>query len=87
MASLINLIATVITVLIFARVILSFIIPLSGTRPHPILLSINNVVYQLTEPILGPIRRVLPTFGGSDFRPMLVLVVLWIIQNRLVTAL
>ena len=87
MASLINLIATVITVLIFARVILSFIIPLSGTRPHPILLSINNVVYQLTEPILGPIRRVLPTFGGFDFSPMVVLVVLWIIQNRLVTAL
>ena len=87
MAGLIQLIITVITVLIFARVIMSFIIPFAGAQPHPVLVSINNVVNQLTEPILGPIRRVLPSFGGLDFSPMVVLGILWLIRYKVVPAL
>ena len=68
------------TIAIFARVILSFVIPMAGARPHPLLLSINQVVNQITEPILGPIRRVLPTLGMFDFSPMVALVILWLIR-------
>ena len=68
-------------VLIIARSILSFIIPMSRPRPHPLLLSLNQVVYQIPEPLLGPIRRALPTFGGLDFSPTVVLIVLFIILN------
>lgn len=70
----------VFTLAIFARVILSFVIPMSGSNPHPILISVNRVVNQITEPILGPIRRVLPTFGTFDFSPMVALVILWLIR-------
>jgi YggT family protein len=66
---------------IFARVIISFVIPLSGARPHPLLISINQMVNRVTEPILEPIRRVLPTFGMFDFSPMVALIILGFIRE------
>ena len=81
--AIINFIITLLTVAIFAKVILSFVIPMAGARPHPLLISINRVVNQVTEPFLGPIRRVLPTFGMFDFSPMVALVVLWFIRQVL----
>ena len=85
MASLIYTILTLFTIAIFARVILSFIIPLSGSSPHPIVVSINTMVNQVTEPILGPIRRTLPNFGGFDFSPMAVLIVIWLLREVVVS--
>ena len=85
MASLINTILPLFTIAIFARVILSFIIPLSGARPHPIVVSINKMVNQVTEPLLGPIRRTLPSFGGFDFSPMAVLIVIWLLREVVVS--
>lgn len=81
MAGLINGILTLFTIAIFARVILTFIIPLSGGRPHPVLVSVNNLVNQVTEPVLGPIRRSLPSFGGFDFSPMAVLIILILLRR------
>ena len=79
--AIIEAIIWVFTLAIFARVILSFVIPLSGGNPHPMLISVNRVVNQITEPILGPIRRVLPTFGTLDFSPMVALIILWGIRE------
>ncbi len=84
MAEIIRLIVWLLTLAIFARVILSFVIPMAGTRPHPFLISINTVVNQITEPILAPIRRVLPTFGMFDFSPMVALILLWFIRSVIV---
>ena len=85
MAGLINAVLTIFTIAIFARVILTFIIPMSGNRPHPIVIRISTFVNQVTEPVLGPVRRSLPTFGGMDFSPMVVLIVL-IVLRRVVEA-
>ncbi|MCH7737127.1 MAG: YggT family protein [Chloroflexi bacterium] len=85
MAGLLNAILTLLTIAIFARVILTFIIPLTGDRPHPVLVTINTMVNQVTEPILGPVRRSLPSFGGFDFSPMAVLIIL-ILLRRVVNA-
>ena len=81
MAGLINGLLTLFTIAIFARVILTFIIPLSGSRPHPMLASVNNLVNQFTEPVLGPIRRSLPSFGGFDFSPMAALIILILLRR------
>ena len=35
-----------------------------------------SIVYSLTEPVLAPIRRLLPVMGGLDFSPMVVLLAL-----------
>ena len=79
-----GLISTILNLLIFAivaRAILSFVMPMAGATPHPILLNINALVNQLTEPILGPVRRILPTMGTLDFSPMVVIVILVVIKE------
>ena len=68
---------------IIGRAILSFVIPMVGERPHPVLISIYNLLGQVTEPVLGPLRRVLPTFGMLDLSPMVAIVVLAFIRSVL----
>ncbi|HJN85861.1 MAG: YggT family protein [Dehalococcoidia bacterium] len=87
MAGIINSVLNIFTLVIFARVILSFILPLAGARPNPILLSAYQMINQVTEPVLGPLRRVLPTFGSFDFSPMVALVVIWVIRAEVVSRL
>ncbi len=64
-------------VALFARVILSWI-PVGRDSPF---FPIVTIVYQTTEPILGPIRRLLPNLGGFDFSPLVVLLLLNFIQR------
>lgn len=72
---------------LIARVVLSFLIPIIGARPHPLLAAFANLVHQITEPILAPIRRVLPTFGAFDFSPMVAIILLVVIQEVLIRRL
>lgn len=43
--------------------------------------TIGNFLYQLTEPALRPIRRVLPTFGNVDISPVILLLIIFLIQR------
>jgi YggT family protein len=83
----INLLFTLIYLAILGRIILSFVIPLMQGRVHPMLVNAYDVLTQMTEPILAPIRRVLPTFGMLDFSPLVAIILLQIIQAVLVNAL
>lgn len=87
MAGLLNTLLTLATIAIFARVILSFVIPMTGPRPHPMLITINTLVNRVTEPVLGPIRRSLPSFGGLDFSPMAVLIIIFLLRRFVVSNL
>ena len=78
---LVDLVITLLMVAIVGRAILSFVIPMAGARPHPILLNINYVVHLVTEPLIGPIRRVLPTIGALDFSPLLAIIILSVIKR------
>lgn len=50
-------------------------------------LSPSNPIAQfigaVTEPVLGPIRRALPTMGGLDFSPMVLLIGLRLLRGML----
>ena len=69
---------------IVARAILSFIVPMLGERPHPALIKINVLLGQITEPVLGPLRRMLPTFGMLDLSPMVAILALEFIRAVLI---
>ena len=43
--------------------------------------SISYAFYQLSEPLLKPIRRLLPTLGMIDFSPMVVMFILLFLNN------
>jgi len=64
-------------IVLFARVILSWF-PL---QPGTALASIASIVYQLTEPVMGPVRRIIPTVGMIDISPIVVFFGLSIIQR------
>ena len=68
-------------VAIFIRALLSFIVPVMGAQPHPILVSVQDAMILITEPILAPIRRVLPTVGSIDLSPMVAIIILIVIQK------
>ena len=65
---------------IFIRSILSWF-PMSPYNP------IKAALDQLTEPVLGPLRRYLPTFGMLDLSPMIAIVVIIFLIIPLVGAL
>jgi YggT family protein len=46
--------------------------------------TIGRMLYQLTEPALRPIRRYVPTFGGVDITPIILLLVIFLIQRIIV---
>jgi YggT family protein len=46
---------------------------------HPVM----RFLIQITEPLLAPIRRNLPTVGGLDFSPMVALLILWAVEMLL----
>jgi YggT family protein len=66
-------------VAIFARVILSWF-PLSPNSP---MAGIFTFLWRITEPVLGPLRRILPPTGGIDFSPMVVMFGIFILQGAL----
>ena len=68
---------------IFVRVILSFVVYFLKPPYPPLLVTIDRVANQITEPVLAPARRMLPSFGGLDFSPMVVIIVLMLIQSLL----
>lgn len=46
--------------------------------------TIGRVLYNLTEPALRPIRRIMPDLGGVDISPVILLLIIWFLQNFLV---
>jgi YggT family protein len=52
----------------------------------PAVRQINRILYQLTEPVLGPIRRILPNLGGLDFSPVVVLLGLQFLKKLILAA-
>ena len=87
MAQLVDLLFTLIYLTILARIILTLVMSFMVNDPPPGLVSITQALVQLTEPILAPIRRVLPTFGMLDFSPMVAILLLalihWLLQGVL----
>ncbi len=66
-------------IVLLARVILSWF-PLQPGTP---MASIASIVYQLTEPIMGPVRRIIPSIGMIDISPIVVFFGLRILQSAI----
>ena len=71
---------SLVQLLIIARVILSWVA--SPTSQNPVVQLIRNV----TEPILAPIRSILPRTGMFDLSPMLALFAIYVLQGLIAGA-
>ena len=63
---------------LIASIVMSFVMMFSGNmNPH----SILSLVWQITEPIMSPVRKVIPPMGGLDFSPIFIFLVIGLIRN------
>jgi YggT family protein len=80
-AELIFMITQIITLLIFARVIMSWMISFGRMNPYS---PLAKTIYDLTEPMLAPVRNLLPPASGFDFSPIIVLIGVQVIGQLLI---
>lgn len=81
LVNVINAIFFVFYGLLFASIILSWVRP---DPYHPTWGPIIRVVNGVINPILNPIRRLLPPMGGLDFSPVVVLLLARVLQGALI---
>lgn len=91
MYALANLIGTIISIYIFllvAQAILSWLIVFNvvNTR-NRFVYMVGDFLYRITEPVLRPIRRVLPAMGGIDLSPLVLILILIFLRDFLLVDL
>ena len=68
---------------IIGRIILSWF-PL---EPGSAMASVFTFLYRATEPVLGPVRRIMPPMGGFDFSPIIVILALQLIGRSIILSI
>ena len=70
----VGLILVILWLLVLGRVLMSWVDPAGRTQ-------LGGFLIQATEPILAPVRRLMPPTGMFDFSSLLVLVVLGVLMR------
>ena len=84
---LLRLIDVYIWVLI-ASAIFSWLIAFNVVNYHNrIIALIGDLLYKSTEPLLRPIRNIIPAMGGLDLSPLILILLLWFVQKLLIDVL
>jgi YggT family protein len=71
--------ATLLILLVIVHVILSYVMD----RYHPVRRWVDSIV----EPMLMPIRRVMPLVGTLDFSPLILIILIRILSNLIIRLL
>jgi YggT family protein len=66
-------------IIIIARVLLSWF-PL---QPGTVMARVNGVLLRVTEPVLGPLRRLLPRMGMLDLSPLVAILLISVLSRVL----
>ena len=87
MTSIVILISQIIEIfiwLLIVQAILSWLIAFGIINTSSNLVNlVGNFLYKVTEPLLKPIRRILPDLGGVDISPLILIIVLIFFRNLL----
>ncbi|MBA2754760.1 MAG: YggT family protein [Chloroflexia bacterium] len=76
----VSLLFRVFSLLLFGRAILSWFDPSFRT-------TIGQFIYQATEPLVGPVRQIMPRTGMFDFSIIITLVLLQVLQSVIISVL
>ena len=72
--------------LLIASAIFSWLYAFNVVNPrNQFVGAIGNFLFRITEPVLAPLRRVLPDLGGIDISPIIVLLIIFFIRQFLIT--
>ena len=76
-----QLLLTVLTWIIIIQAILSWLVAFNVINTYnDFVRSLLNALDRITEPLYRPIRRILPDFGGIDFSPLVVLLLIYVVR-------
>lgn len=76
---LISLVSRGLTLIIFADIIVSYFL----SPYHPVRKALDTIV----QPMLVPIRRIMPPSGMFDFSPLVLMFVIWLVERLLISLL
>jgi YggT family protein len=83
--ALLNLISTVITIyiwLLIAQAVLSWLLAFGVVnRYNRVVTAVGDFLWRITEPLLRPIRSVLPDLGGIDISPVILILLLYFLRD------
>jgi YggT family protein len=79
LAQMIGLLANLLIILIFIWVIVSWILP----PYHPVREALDRIV----DPMLAPIRRIVPLVGMMDLSPMILMILIELLSRVLINVL
>ena len=84
LANLINAVVNIFIFILIVQVIMSWLIAFNivNTR-NRFVYMVADIAYKITEPVLRPIRRILPNFGGLDLSPVVLILLLYFIRDLL----
>ncbi len=79
---LVNIILEIYTWLLIAWVVVSWLVAFDviNTR-NRFVYMVSDFLYRITEPVLRPIRRLVPNIGGIDVSPVVLLLAIWLIRD------
>jgi YggT family protein len=81
---LINTLIQIYIWLLIAQAVLSWLIAFGVVNRHNrIVGTIEDFLWRITEPVLRPIRRLLPNLGGIDISPVILILLLVFLQRLL----
>jgi len=88
MYAILHLLDTVISVyiwLLIASVALSWLVSFNvvNTR-NQLVYTIGDFLYRVTEPVLRPIRNLLPNLGGIDISPIILFLIIILIERVII---
>jgi YggT family protein len=73
------------TYVIIAAVVVSWLVGFGVINTYnPAARSLLRALHALTEPVFGPIRRILPPLGGLDLSPMIALLIIIFLQRWII---
>jgi YggT family protein len=85
MYALLNLVDTVIMIyiwLLIIQAVLSWLVAFGVVNRHNrVVVMVGDFLWRVTEPVLRPIRRVLPDLGGIDISPVILILLLYFVRN------
>ena len=68
--------------LLIAQAVLSWLVSFGVVnRYNRVVSTIGDFLWRVTEPLLRPIRRVLPDLGGIDISPVILILILWFVRD------
>lgn len=74
----------VLSIIIIVQAILSWLVAFNVINTHnDFVRSLLYALDRMTAPLYRPIRKIMPDFGGIDFSPIVVLLLIWVLQRLL----